>query len=314
MKSQTIKKSIPLFLLSVCSVAVVVFTVFCMTMFKRGFLHEHAVVISSVCVTVEIFYISATAILYVFGKETAFKLLLSFLILAAFMLLGLFLFQVTGFWDKIDTVDKLQAFIQSTGPWTPIVFILIQALQVFLIPIPGVLTVGAGVLMFGEFWTCIYSYVGILLGSFCAFWIGRVAGYRVAAWLVGKEALDKWLQKVKGKDKMLLTAMFILPMFPDDILCFVSGLSTMSWKFFIIMQLVARALSVVTTSYSLGGRIIPYDTWWGILLWILLAAAIIAFFIFLYKKGDKIEKWFYGLFKKKKKDDKDGQDDESEQN
>ena len=94
--------------------------------------------------------------------------------------------------------------------------------------------------------------------------------------------------------------MFILPLFPDDILCFVTGLSTMSWRYFIVMQLIARAISVVATSYSVGGSIIPYTTWWGILLWILIGAAIIALFIVLYKKGDKIEKWFFGLFKPKK--------------
>ena len=44
--------------------------------------------------------------------------------------------------------------------------------------------------------------------------------------------------------------MFLLPLFPDDILCFVTGLSTMSWRYFIVMQLIARAISVVTTSYG----------------------------------------------------------------
>lgn len=37
------------------------------------------------------------------------------------------------------------------------------------------------------------------------------------------------------------------------------------------------------------------------MLWILIGAAIIALFVLLYKKGDKIERWFFGLFKPKRK-------------
>ena len=226
--------------------------------------------------------------------------MLTGLVLAALLLLILLVLQLTGLWERIDSVEGLRELIASTGAWGPIVFILLQALQVFLLPLPGVLTVGAGVLMFGEWQGCIYSYIGILAGSIVAFGIGRVVGYRAAAWLVGKESLDKWLEKIKGQDRRLLTAMFLLPIFPDDVLCFVAGLSTMTWRYFIIMQVISRALSVAFTSFSVGGMTIPYNTWWGILCWIAIGAAIIGIFILIYKKGDKIEAWFLKNFSKKK--------------
>lgn len=300
MEKQFYKKFLQIAIMVISSAVVVIFTVLCMANFEKGFLQKYAPVITSVAVCLEIVYISSMSVFYLKKFETVYKFMLTGIVLAAVLLLALFLFQITGLWNKIDTMEKLRKLIDSTGVWAPIVFIVLQALQVFLLPLPGVLTVGAGVAMFGEFETCIYSYIGILAGSMFAFFIGRVAGYKVAAWLVGEESLEKWLNKVKGKDRMLLTAMFVLPMFPDDILCFVSGLSTMSWKYFIIMQLFARALSVVATSYSLGGNIIPYTTWWGILIWVLFGIAIIVFFIFLYKKGDKIERWFINLFKRDK--------------
>ena len=43
-----------------------------------------------------------------------------------------------------------------------------------------------------------------------------------------------------------------------------------------------------------------YDTPWGIAVWIAIGIAIIALFILIYKKGDKIEEWFLNLFRKKK--------------
>ena len=296
----TFKRTVTVLVAAISAVLTIIFTVLCMKNFKTGFLFEHAAVITSVAVSVEAICVVVAAVCLFKRFETVFKLFLTAFVIAAILLLALYVMQVTGLLDKIESIESLRTIIDSTGVWAPLVFILLQAMQVFLLPLPGVLTVGVGVALFGELETCLYSYIGILIGSVIAFWIGRVIGYRAAAWLVGKDSLDKWLEKVKGKDRTILTAMFILPLFPDDILCFVTGLSTMSWRYFIVMQLIARAISVVATSYSVGGSIIPYTTWWGILLWILIGAAIIALFIVLYKKGDKIEKWFFGLFKSKK--------------
>ena len=297
-----LKKYFPVILAALSSVATVVLTVLCMSKFESGFLYEHAIVIASVAVGVEIVYVTAMFVCLFAKKDTVFKLLLTGIVLAAFLLLILFIMQATGLMSRIDDVEDLRGLIDSTGAWAPIVFIILQILQVCLLPIPGVLTVGAGVLAFGEWQASLYSFIGILIGSVIAFAVGRVVGYKAAAWMVGKDTLDKWLLKLKGKSNVILTAMFLLPMFPDDVLCFVSGLSAMSWKYFIIMQIFARAISVITTSFSLGGSIIPYTTWWGILIWICIGIAVIALFIFLYKKGDKIENWFFSLFSRKNKE------------
>lgn len=294
------------FLFAGSATVTVVLTVLCLAWFQTGFLHTYAAAIASVMVTVEVIYILAALLFLLNGSQTVYKFMLTGLILAALILSVCFILQATGFLERIDSVEDLQELIDSRGSfWAPIIFIVLQMLQVFLLPLPGVLTVGAGVLLFGAWETCLYSYIGIFLGSLIAFAVGRVIGYRAAAWLVGRESLDKWLLKVKGKDRRLLTVMFILPIFPDDILCFVAGLSTMSWKYFIVTQLIARAISVVATSASVAGMVIPYDTWWGILCWVIVGLAIIALFILFYKKGDAIEKWFFNLFhSKKSKEDK----------
>ena len=295
-----LKQAVPFLIFCLSAVSTVVLTIVCLSKFRTGFIGDHASTIASVAVGIELVYICVTLFFLIRKNKTAGKLLLTGLVIAAVLLFILFVFQVTGLLDKIDSVDELRQLIESTGVWAPLIYIVFQFLQVVVLPLPGTLTIGAGVLMFGPLKTSLYSLAGIFAGSLVAFWIGRSLGYRAAAWLVGKESLDKWLHKIKGKDKVVLGAMFLLPIFPDDILCFVAGLSTMSWKFFIGLQVVARTISVFATSYSLSGSIIPYNTWWGILLWCLIAAAIIALFVLLFKKGEKIEAWFFGLFKKKK--------------
>ncbi|MBR2871034.1 MAG: TVP38/TMEM64 family protein, partial [Clostridia bacterium] len=146
--------------------------------------------------------------------------------------------------DKVDSIDDLRDYVSSFGNFAVIIFILLQFLQVVLLPIPSFITVGAGVLLFGPLKCAIFSCIGIILGSIVSYFIGRIFGYRVAKWLVGENELKRGLQIVKGKDKVVLTFMFLFPLFPDDVLCFVAGITTISPTFFIIMIFITRIISI----------------------------------------------------------------------
>ena len=92
--------------------------------------------------------------------------------------------------------------------------------------------------------------------------------------------------------------MFLLPMFPDDVLCFVAGLSSMTWGYFIIMIIVTRIIAVVSTAYSVG--FIPFNTWWGILIWLALLALVILAFWLVCKYSDKIDGFIKNKLKLKR--------------
>ena len=82
--------------------------------------------------------------------------------------------------------------------------------------------------------------------------------------------------------------MFLFPFFPDDLMCFVAGITTVSPLFFIIMVIVARVISILVSSYSLNNSLIPFNTWWGILIWIIIAFLVVLIAIKGYTtfKGD----------------------------
>ena len=64
--------------------------------------------------------------------------------------------------------EKLAGFVQSMGSWGPVVFILIQAVQVLLIFVPGPVEVAGGFL-FGLPLGILYSTIGLGLGSMWLF-------------------------------------------------------------------------------------------------------------------------------------------------
>ena len=138
--------------------------------------------------------------------------------------------------------------------------------------------------------------MGILLGSITAFFIGRKLGSRAVSWMIGKETLIKWQRKLKGKDNLFLTIMFVLPLFPDDILCFLAGLSSMSTRYFISMVCISRAVGIAGTCYSID--FIPLTTWWGILLWCLFFVFTLLSFLWIYKNMDAIQSKLKDIKKK----------------
>ena len=239
-------------------------------------------------------------------KESLVKTSLSVYLLLSFCLIFIYVLQVTGFFAVFNDVEQLQAYLKKVGAWMPIAYIALQFLQVVILPIPGIVSTAAGVAIFGALLTAIYSTIGILSGSFLAFYIGRKWGNKAVSWMIGEETLDKWQKKLKGKDNLFLTLMFLLPLFPDDVLCFVAGLSTMSNGYFAVMIVLTRIISIFATCFSVD--FIPLNTWWGITLWVVFFALVIFGFILLYKNMDKIQVWlkakkkaFGKKFKKKQK-------------
>ncbi len=229
-------------------------------------------------------------------REILQKSLLSGYVFLLFSLAVWAILQKSGFFEVLQSAESLQAYLERTGVWMPILYVLLQFLQVVILPIPSVVSTVAGVALFGALRATAYSLIGILLGSFLAFFIGRKLGDPAVSWLVGKETLRKWRRKMKGKDNLFLTLMFALPLFPDDILCFLAGLSTMPTGYFILMITICRFCAVAATCYSID--FIPFNTWWGIVLWGIFLAIIILVFVLVYRNLDKLQKIF------KRKNDK----------
>lgn len=282
------------------STACVVLEILCVAFAENVFIskNENLFVVLSVLLTVGSFI--AAALFSYFKKGVLYRTFVSLFVLTTFALLTLFILQKTGLFYVLGDEEAFSTYMRRAGTWMPLLYIAFQFLQVVILPVPAFVSTVAGVALFGPFKAALCSFVGIISGSLAAFFIGRKIGYRAVAWMVGEEALRKWLKKVKGKDYFLLTAMFVLPLFPDDILCFISGLSSMTWQYFVVMIVLARSIGIFATCYSVN--FIPFNVWWGILIWCILIALLVAAFVVLYKNLDTLNEFFKSRFSREKKE------------
>lgn len=229
--------------------------------------------------------------------KTALKILLVAFLLCLFFVGVYLILLYTGWWEKLNSVDKLKKEILDLGIYGRVFFIFLQVVQVAFLPIPSPLIVVAGSLIYGPFQASLLSLAGILLGSAIAFSIGRVFGKKVVIFMVGKETEEKW-SKFLSNAKYSFVLMMLLPLFPDDVLCMIAGLTDMSWTFFMVTQLVTRTIGVFTMSYLSAGDIIPYHGW-GLYVWVAIGLLSLLAIYLTTKYNKQIEAFIYKLFKKK---------------
>lgn len=154
-----------------------------------------------------------------------------------------------------ESQQSLEAFIGKAGIFGPMIFIFIQAIQVVIPILPGFVTCIAGAVVFGPLEGFIYSYTGMCLGSMMAFYISRKYGTAFVKKLVKPQTYDKyilWLEKGKKFDILFLLAIF-LPAAPDDVLCFIAGLTRMTWKKFTIIILLGKPFVIALYSLATAG-------------------------------------------------------------
>ena len=145
-------------------------------------------------------------------------------------------------WSYLVRLYEDKRFLKQTlkewGILAPIFFIVLQALQVVVSPIPGEATGFLGGFLFGVWGGFIYSTVGLTLGSVVAFAIGRWLGARFVRRVVSKETWDRMGFIVEAEGAILCFIIFLIPGLPKDIVCYLFGISPMPlWVFAVVSGL-----------------------------------------------------------------------------
>ena len=225
------------------------------------------------------------------------RTVLFLLILTVICVLGYFILRWTGLWEKVNSIDKIRDIVARGGAFSFIIFIIFQILQTTILQIPAMFVTIAGAVIFGRWQAFIMSYVAVMIGSVIMFWIGRKAGRPFLYWLVGKDTGEMWIERMSN-GKYLFFLMMLFPMFPDDILCVVAGLTNMSFPFFFWTNMLARGVGILCTVYFGSGAIIPYHGW-GLVVWAILIVLMIVLFYLSVKYKSKIDIIINKIFRRK---------------
>ncbi len=210
-------------------------------------------------------------------------------LLIALILFGLVVFWFrTPIWEKmidwyhlLSDREQIRNLISSFGSSAPPVFMLIQILQVMFAPVPGEATGFIGGYLFGALPGFIYSSIGLTVGSWLNFTIGRFLGRRFVRKLIPAHQVTKIDAMLKRQGIIIVFILFLIPGFPKDYLCLALGVTTLPLKLFILMAAVGRMPG--TLALSLQGAFL-YEKNYVLLAVVMCACLVLALLCYLYRE------------------------------
>ncbi|HUV50810.1 MAG TPA: VTT domain-containing protein [Anaerolineae bacterium] len=177
--------------------------------------------------------------------------------------------------------EKAKTFITSFGMAAPVVFMIIQALQVLFAPLPGEATGFIGGYLFGATKGFLYSSLALTVGSLINFVVGRFLGKHYIRKLIPSAYLKRFDTVFKHQGIFVSFLLFVLPGFPKDYFCFFLGLSSIPARIFIIIACIGRMPG--TFMLSLQGSSI-YEQNYKLSALVLGLSVVITLFAYRHRK------------------------------
>ena len=146
----------------------------------------------------------------------------------------------------LEDKEVLVKYINSLGIIAPFFFLFLQAFQVVFPVIPGGASCLAGVLAFGPLEGFIYNYLGLSLGSVISYQLSKRYGLKIILKFFDKELVDKYIKYIRNKTfKKIFFIGILFPGAPDDLLCYIAGISNIKLNEFIICILLGKPLTLI---------------------------------------------------------------------
>ena len=145
---------------------------------------------------------------------------------------------------------SVRQLLERAGPYAPLVFVGLQALQVVVAPVPGQLLAGVGGYLFGGVLGTVYSMIGVVIGSLVVFAAAGRYGRPLVERLLAAETRERFDAFGARNGPLALFVFFLLPVFPDDALCVLAGLWEIRPRTFLVLLVVGRTPSFVAASYA----------------------------------------------------------------
>ncbi len=155
------------------------------------------------------------------------------------------------FIDKERLINFFKTLGQPLSPLAIAAFIILQASQVVVAPIPGEATGLLGGVLYGPWLGVALSTAGLTIGSYFAFTLSRVFGRPLVEKFVNKKIMGRFDYLLHHKGAFLVFILFLIPGFPKDSLCYILGLGHLTTMEFLIIGGTGRLFGTILL--TLGG-------------------------------------------------------------
>ena len=169
---------------------------------------------------------------------------------------------IAAMWRWFGDREAVATSMDHLGIWGPAVLFILFVLQVFLAFIPGQALMVACGFLYGFWAGFLLSWLSLVIGGELAFVLARRYGRSFAEKWISSDVLARWDNAAKGQGIAFFAITLVMPLVPNDAMCYVAGLGKISRIRFSIANLLGRGLACVLTSAAgaFGGNI-PWQGW-----------------------------------------------------
>lgn len=150
-----------------------------------------------------------------------------------------------------NAAGTFQKIVESNPVSGRLLYVGIQILQVFVAFIPGEVVEIAGGLAFGAIEGMLLSLIGVAVGSSIIFMLTKTLGMKFVELFVSREKINELRFIRNGKNlEWIVFYVFLIPGTPKDLLTYVVGLTRMKLGSFLLISLLARVPSVLSSTWG----------------------------------------------------------------
>lgn len=162
----------------------------------------------------------------------------------------------------LTSVSRLRETVEGFGPLAPVVYALAGASEAVFPVIPGSVTIIAAPVIFGPVVGTLAAYAATCLGSIAVFVISRHVGQDLLTTRFRPATVQRWLGWLEHRHFTRWFALAIaLPVAPDDLLCYLAGLSTMRARTFVLIILLLKPWSLLAYTFGVLALLQHWFPW-----------------------------------------------------
>lgn len=165
----------------------------------------------------------------------------------------------------LSSKDSFVEFVKSAGVFGPLVFVVIETISVVIAILPCSLGYPVSTAAFGFWGGFLLNAFSTILGSAIIFMIVRALGKPIVEAVVKKKEFkkyEKFMDRTAFFEKLLAAAFFI-PFFPDNVLCYLAGLTKIKTKRFCILLLFFKPWKMFFYTWTSGFFINKFSYLWA---------------------------------------------------
>lgn len=177
------------------------------------------------------------------GKRSSKQLRLGWFVIGLLGFVGLLWLVREPLLYLLHQATHARVFVMQFGPWAPVAYIALFALQIMVAPLPGQFFGVMSGYLFGIFWGSLYSIVGLSIGAGVAVLLARRFGRPLVERFFDPTQVLRWERRLRARSPLTWGMLFLFPV--PDLAFYVAGLSQVPLRLLIPAVIMGRGVGLL---------------------------------------------------------------------